>query len=70
MVHYVAGEGRTAGAQPVQQRSDIAEPARHPLHRLQDDPGLVAEVDTLTRPSSPERGPGRKVAALVKPDRA
>ncbi len=44
MVLYVMGEGRTAGVSPQPQRNSIGEPPAHPLHRLQDNPGLLAEL--------------------------
>jgi len=43
-VHSVAGDQRTIGVSPAAVRGDLGEPATHPLHHLQDDPALLAEV--------------------------
>lgn len=49
LVHYSAALSRGAMVEPVAQRPDIANPPQHPLHVLQDDALLLAQVDEVSR---------------------
>jgi len=48
-VHYSEALTRANMVEPVGQRPDIASPAQHPLHVLQDRADVLSEVDAVSR---------------------
>lgn len=48
-VHYSVALTRASMVEPAAQRADIADPPQHPVHVLQDDANLLAEVDAVSR---------------------